>query len=78
MLKRLETLGLITRTRNAADERATDVELTADGTALRARALEIPPAVVARLGVDMAELEQLYRVLTRINAAALAAGALDV
>ena len=78
MLKRLETLGLITRTRNAADERATDVELTADGTALRARALEIPPAVVARLGVDMAELEQLHRVLTRINAAALAAGALDV
>jgi DNA-binding MarR family transcriptional regulator len=78
MLKRLETLGLITRTRNAADERATDVELTADGTALRARALDIPPAVVARLGVDMAELEQLHRVLTRINAAALAAGALDI
>ena len=28
MLKRLEALGLITRTRSAADERATDVELT--------------------------------------------------
>lgn len=78
MLKRLETLGLITRTRNAADERATDVELTSDGTALRTRALEIPPAVVARLGADLTELEQLHRVLTRINAAALAAGALDV
>jgi MarR family transcriptional regulator, organic hydroperoxide resistance regulator len=78
MLKRLETLGLITRTRNAADERATDVELTAHGTALRARALDIPPAVVARLGVGMPELEQLRSVLTRINAAALAAGALDV
>ena len=78
MLKRLENLGLITRTRSTADERATDVELTLDGTALRARALEIPPAVVARLGVDMSELEQLHRVLTRINAAALAAGALDV
>jgi MarR family transcriptional regulator, organic hydroperoxide resistance regulator len=78
MLKRLEALGLITRTRRPADERATDVELTADGTALRARALEIPAAVVARLGVDMAELERLHRVLTRINAAALAAGALDV
>jgi MarR family transcriptional regulator, organic hydroperoxide resistance regulator len=78
MLKRLETLGLITRTRNAADERATDVELTAGGMALRARALDIPPAVVARLGVAMPELEQLRSVLTRINAAALAAGALDV
>ena len=78
MLKRLEALGLVTRARSAADERATDVALTADGIALRSRALEIPPAVVARLGVDMAELEQLHRVLTRVNAAALAAGALDI
>jgi DNA-binding MarR family transcriptional regulator len=78
MLKRLETLGLITRTRSAADERSTDVELTDAGTALRNRATEIPPAVVERLGVDMAELEHLRQVLTRINAAALAAGALEI
>src|SRR6476619_2675345 len=31
MLKRLEALGLITRTRSASDERATDVELTKGG-----------------------------------------------
>lgn len=77
MLKRLEALGLITRERNASDERSTDVQLTDAGTALRNRALEIPPAVIARLGVDLAELEELHRVLTRINSAALAAGALD-
>ena len=77
MLKRLEALGLITRTRNAVDERSTDVKLTADGTALRRRALQIPPAVVARLGVDLDELQHLHRVLTRINAAALTAGALQ-
>ena len=77
MLKRLEALGLVTRTKSALDERATDVELTPNGVALRAQALAIPPAVVARLGVDMPELEELHRVLTRINAAALAAGALD-
>lgn len=76
MLKRLDALGLITRRRNAADERATDVELTDRGVALRERALEIPPAVVARLGVDLAELDELRRVLTRVNAAALGAGAL--
>lgn len=76
MLKRLEALGLITRTRSAADERSTDVELTEDGAALRERALAVPGAVVARLGVDLAELEELHRVLTRINSAALAAGAL--
>jgi DNA-binding MarR family transcriptional regulator len=77
MLKRLEALGLITRTRSAADERATDVELTKAGVALRRRALKIPPAVVQRLGLDLDELERLHEVLTRVNAAALAAGALD-
>ncbi|KAA0024558.1 MarR family winged helix-turn-helix transcriptional regulator [Antrihabitans cavernicola] len=76
MLKRLEAIGLITRARRAADERATDVELTAAGVELRTCALDIPPAVIARLGVDIAELEELHRVLTRINRAALAAGAL--
>ncbi len=77
MLKRLEALGLITRTRSAVDERSTDVKLTDSGTALRRRALKIPPAVVARLGVDMDELAHLHQVLTRVNAAALAAGALQ-
>ncbi|MHC9295408.1 MarR family winged helix-turn-helix transcriptional regulator [Mycobacterium sp. LTG2003] len=76
MLKRLEALGLVTRTRSTGDERATDIALTEAGIELRDRALDIPPAVVARLGVDMAELEELHRVLTRINSAALAANAL--
>ena len=78
MLKRLEALGYVARSRSTADERTTHIELTDDGRALRERALAIPPAVVARLGVEMAELEELRRVLTRINSAALAAGALDV
>jgi MarR family transcriptional regulator, organic hydroperoxide resistance regulator len=77
MLKRLEAVGLITRTRSAADERATDVELTKAGIQLRRRALKIPPAVIDRLGVGLDELELLHDGLTRVNAAALAAGALD-
>ncbi|MGB9305797.1 MAG: MarR family transcriptional regulator [Mycobacterium sp.] len=77
MLKRLAALGLITRTRNATDERSTDIGLTESGTALRQRALKIPPAVIARLGVDITELQHLHEVLTRINSAALAAGALE-
>ena len=77
MLKRLEALGLITRRRNAVDERATDVELTKAGVQLRRRALKIPPAVVERLGVGLDELERLHDVLSRVNAAALAGGALD-
>jgi DNA-binding MarR family transcriptional regulator len=77
MLKRLEALGLITRTRSASDERAMDVELTKAGLSLRRRALKIPPAVIERLGVGLDELEHLHEVLTRINRAALAAGALE-
>jgi MarR family transcriptional regulator, organic hydroperoxide resistance regulator len=77
MLKRLQTLGLVTRARSATDERTTNVELTAKGRNLRRQALKVPPAVVERLGVELAELEQLREVLTRINTAALAAGALD-
>jgi DNA-binding MarR family transcriptional regulator len=77
MLKRLDALGFITRTRSVTDERSTHIELTDAGTALRRQALEIPPAVVARLGVELTELEELRRVLTRINSAAIAAGALD-
>ncbi|SKG34909.1 MarR family transcriptional regulator [Mycobacteroides abscessus subsp. bolletii] len=77
MLKRLESLGLITRPRSTADERTTHVTLTSRGAALRKQALSVPAAVVERLGVSLAELENLHKVLTRVNTAALAAGALD-
>lgn len=73
MLKRLEALGLITRSRSSTDERATDVVLTDAGLQPRRRALKIPSAVVERLGVGFDELEHLHDVLTPINAA----GALD-
>jgi len=52
------------------------VTLTRAGIQLRRRALKIPPAVVQRLGVGLDELELLHDVLTRVNTAALAAGAL--
>jgi DNA-binding MarR family transcriptional regulator len=77
MLKRLQAQGLITRSRSATDERTTEIQLTAKGRRLRQQALRVPPAVVERLGVELAELEHLHQVLTRINAAALAGGALD-
>jgi MarR family transcriptional regulator, organic hydroperoxide resistance regulator len=77
MLKRLQWQGFITRSRSLTDERTIRVQLTAQGVKLRRQALKIPPAVIDRLGVDLAELEHLHEVLTRINAAALAAGALD-
>lgn len=74
MLKRLEADGLLTRRRSESDERKLVVDLTATGRALRGRAESIPATVVDKLGVEMAELEELHAILTRINTVALAAG----
>lgn len=70
LLKRLQTAGLITRERDPHDERTLIVDLAPEGAALRAEAEKIPPAVVARLGVDYADLEELRDVLTKVNTAA--------
>jgi DNA-binding MarR family transcriptional regulator len=75
LLKRLASAGLISRTRNSSDERQLAIDLTAAGRRLRAKAELIPAAVVARLGVEVTELEALHAALTRVNAAARAAGA---
>lgn len=69
LLKRLEAIGYVTRSRDAADERQLAVALTGAGAALRERALEIPPAIVARLGMSLEELQDLHAVLTRVIAA---------
>lgn len=70
LLKRLATAGLVTRTRRGDDERRLCIELTQRGRDLRERALEIPPAIVARLGIEMSELEQLHAALTKVIKAA--------
>lgn len=70
LLKRLEAAGFITRRRAVNDERNLVVDLTDEGRALRKQAEKIPPAVVERLGVTLAELEELRDVLTRVNDAA--------
>ncbi|MEV6655972.1 MarR family winged helix-turn-helix transcriptional regulator [Nocardia fluminea] len=70
LLKRLESAGLITRRRDPHDERTLHIDLTEAGRELREQAERIPPAVVARLGVSLADLEELRDVLGRVNAAA--------
>jgi MarR family transcriptional regulator, organic hydroperoxide resistance regulator len=69
LLKRLEAIGYVSRTRNAHDERALDISLTDAGRALRAQALDIPPQVVSRLGMSLAELHELRTMLARVIAA---------
>ena len=74
LLKRLEAAGLLTRTRDPDDERQLRIDLTQKGRALRADALNVPPSVVAKLGMSLGDLEELHKGLTTLNEAARRAG----
>ncbi len=66
VLKKLEQRGLILRRRDASDERNLLVELTEEGSALRERAVEIPPRVGACLNLKPEDAMQLYTLLHRM------------
>ncbi len=66
LVKRLETSGLVTRSRRPDDERAVEIRLTPPGLELRAKAEEVPVKVVAELGWTLPELEALKDTLTRL------------
>ncbi|WP_300681438.1 MarR family transcriptional regulator [Nocardioides sp.] len=70
LLKRLEGIGYVRRERDPKDDRALAVVLTDEGRALREQALNIPPAIVGRLGLPVEELMALHENLTRVIAAA--------
>jgi DNA-binding MarR family transcriptional regulator len=75
LLKRLEVGGYVTRTRSRDDERLVLVDLTDSGRRLRQDALRVPPTIVAKLGMEISELESLHGALTKLIAAARASGA---
>jgi MarR family transcriptional regulator, organic hydroperoxide resistance regulator len=78
LLKRLEASGYVTRTRSRDDERLVLVDLTDSGRRLREDALGVPPTVVAKLGMEISELESLHGALTKLIAAARASGARQI
>ncbi|QRP45684.1 MarR family winged helix-turn-helix transcriptional regulator [Amycolatopsis sp. FDAARGOS 1241] len=59
LLKRLERAGLVTRERQADDERSVRITLTEQGTSLRAKAERIPPHIGRALGFDNDTLGRL-------------------
>lgn len=73
LLKRLEGNGLLRRERNTEDERTLAVTLTDQGRRLRQDALQVPPAVVSRLGMDLDDLIALRESLGRVITAAASA-----
>lgn len=70
LLKRLEALGYITRTKDRADERALAVDLTVEGAALRQRALDVPRTMMARLGLDREGAMALHGAMVKLIDAA--------
>ena len=61
LLKRMETAGLVTRLRDAADERRVLIRLTTDGRQLKTRAQRIPGCVLQASQCDVAEAMALTR-----------------
>lgn len=59
LLKRLESAGLLTRSRRADDERSVRVDLTDDGDRMRDDAASIPARVCAATGLDLSTLQAL-------------------
>ncbi|MFI0975997.1 MarR family winged helix-turn-helix transcriptional regulator [Streptomyces sp. NPDC021093] len=69
LLKRLEAAGHVERRRSADDERSVTVRPTAEGTALRARALAVPRAIAASTGLSLDEVMDLRARLNALTAA---------
>lgn len=59
LLKRLEAAGLVSRLRDAADERQVRITLTAAGRALKQKAKGIPQDLFCALGLSPGELAAL-------------------
>lgn len=67
LLKRLETAGLVRRTRNPDDERQVIIALTVAGRALRSRAGCLADALLAASGMSSAELGEINGQLKRLR-----------
>lgn len=67
LLKRLESAGLLTRTRAPNDERQVLIRLTPKGATLRAEAEKIPEHVLCATGCNVGELSALKQELEALR-----------
>src|SRR5688572_17142915 len=67
LLKRLESAGLVLRTRRADDERVVQISLTAAGRALKLKARQVPPLVARSSGCAAADRADLQQRLDRLR-----------
>ncbi|MDQ0095130.1 MarR family winged helix-turn-helix transcriptional regulator [Paeniglutamicibacter psychrophenolicus] len=71
LVKRIEVLGYVQRSRSAVDERILQVVLTEKGRAAREVALEIPKEMMRRLDIDVEELNALHGTMKKLIDAAM-------
>ena len=73
MLKRLETAGLVRRTRSTEDERQVLIDLTPLGQARKEKARAVPQSILAASDCSVSELTamktELITLRDRLNAA---------
>ena len=61
VLKSLEAKGFVTRYRSQEDERLLMVEITAEGIALKDKALEIPRKMVSKIDISLNDAIVMHR-----------------
>ena len=66
LLKKMEAKGLISRARSARDERNLIVTMTAEGEALKERAIKVPALMAQCLPLEPQEAMTLYRLLYKV------------
>lgn len=59
LLKRLETAGMVRRTRDRDDERVVRIQLTPEGSALKQKAVGIPQAIGCSTSLSIPEVMKL-------------------
>lgn len=67
LLKRMEEAGLLTRTRDRADERQVIVQLTGKGKRLEAKAANFPQQIGAASSCSGPELQALTKLMFRLR-----------
>lgn len=75
LLKRLETAGMVRRTRDQDDERVVRIQLTPKGTELKQKAVEIPRAIGCSTNLTIPEVMKLTADIKALREKLLAAQA---
>jgi DNA-binding MarR family transcriptional regulator len=67
LLKRLEASGLISRQRDAEDERRVLLSLTPKGQEMKQKALSVPQAIACQVGIGLDDIATLRSTLQKLK-----------